>query len=148
MSVELGLGLSVFSTIASVAGLVLHYVRFRKERPRLSFEVMSCNHYTPSTNIKKTELRVQFRVHNTGDRATQLNDLELREYQLMHSLDNVVEAHRSTIVDGYYNIPKRIDDNEIECDFTLYHTHGEENFKVTSERVSHSLVKADIAQTS
>lgn len=143
MSVELGLG--VISLIMAFAGLILHFVKFRKERPRLSIKVVKCRHHIPSTKVKKTELRIQFYVHNRGDRATQLNSLELQEFQNTHALEHSIEANKSVKEDCYYNIPSRIVNDKLQCTFILHHTHGEKKFEVASEKTSKSLSKSGAA---
>lgn len=143
MSLELGLGL--ISLIVACAGLILHFVKFRKERPNLNIELVKCRHNPSSTKVKKTEFRLQFYVHNRGDRATQLNSLELQEHKPTHALGEAVEANKSLTQDCYFNISSRIADDKVQCIFILHHTHGEKKFEVTSKRTSKSLSKTGIS---
>lgn len=143
MSVELGL--STISLIMALAGLSLHFVKFRKERPNLNIELIKCRHNPSSTKVKKTELRLQFYVHNRGDRATQLNSLELQEHKQACELEDAVEANKSIKKDCYFNLPKRLTDDKIKCTFILYHTHATKKFEVTSEKTSKSLSKFGVA---
>jgi len=69
MSVPVELGLSVFATVISLLGLILHFVRFRREKPSLYIEGISRMHYPFFEKVKHTQLGVAFYVHNRGDRA-------------------------------------------------------------------------------
>lgn len=142
MSVELGL--STISLIMALAGLILHFVKFRKEKPNLNIELTKCRHNPSSTKVKKTELRLQFYIHNKGDRPTQLNSLELQEHKQTHALGDAVEANKSLKQDCYFNIPSRIIDDKLQCTFILHHTHGEKKFEVTSKKTSKSLSKTGV----
>ena len=139
MSVELSL--SIFATIVSLCGLILHFVRFRREKPNLQIEVIECKHHPPSAKVKQTQLRIKFHVHNRGDRATQLNSLELETYQQTQSLQKAVEAHRSIKEDCYFKIPTNITDEILQCSFILHHTHDDKKFDTTSQKSAKSLAK-------
>lgn len=134
MSVELVISIS--SLIMSILGIALHFVRFSKERPKLTISDMICKHRPVATTVKKTGLRISFTVHNKGDRATQLNSLELQEFEKMHDLDQAVEANKSVKEDCYFNIPSRITNDRLPCTFVLRHTHGKKKFTVISKRTS------------
>lgn len=136
MSVELGL--SVFATIISLSGLVLHFVRFRKERPNLVIENVKCQHH-PQSNVKKTAIRLAFTVHNRGDRSTQLNTLELPDYETSYKLGHPIEAHRSKTEDCYLKIPSSITYDQVHFSFVLHHTHGDKKIEASSEKTSKSL---------
>lgn len=100
---------------------------------------MICKHRPAATKVKKTGLRVSFTVYNRGDRATQLNSLELQEFKKMHDLDQAVEANKIVKEDCYFNIPSRITDDRLLCTFVLCHTHGKKKFTVISKRTSKPL---------
>lgn len=144
MSTEISLGLSVISLIVSAIGLFLHFVKFRKERPNLIIENAKCRHH-PTTNVKTTELRIHFLVHNKGDRATHLNSLEIPDYSQSITLDHSVEANKSIKEDCYFKIPLSITDEKIKCSFVLHHTHGDKKFDATSEKTTKSLSKVGVA---
>ena len=141
MSVELGL--SIIAIIISLFGLILHFLRFRKERPKLVIEKIICHHH-PKPDVKKTELRIFFTVHNRGDRTTQLNNLELPAYEISYGLDQQLEAHRSISENFHFTIPLLLTIEELQCLFILHHTHGDENIEVSSIKVSYSLSRTGI----
>jgi len=138
MSVELSL--SIFATIVSLCGLILHFIRFRREKPNLHIEVTRFKHHFASAKVKKTELKIEFYVHNKGDRATQLNKLELQTYNQTQVLKDAVDAHKSIRQNCYFVVPSRIEKQKLQCSFVLYHTHGEKRFEATSEETPQSLL--------
>ena len=142
MSIELGL--SIFAIIISLSGLILYFVKFRREKPDLHVEVTKCRHHPSSAKVRQTQLRLEFYVHNRGDRATQLNSLELQTYKQTQSLQESVEAHKSIKEDCLYTLPLRLTDDLLQCTFVLHHTHGEKNFEVTSQKSSKSLSKVGV----
>jgi len=144
MSIELGLGLSIIALITSVLGLILHFIKFRKENPDLHIEDIKCEHHPPSAQVKQTQLRIRFYVHNKGDRGTQLNNLELQTYGKILPLDKEVGAHKSIQEDCYFDFPVRITDEILQCTFILHHTHNEKKFQATSRITTRNLSKVGV----
>ena len=140
MSAEVSLGFSIISLIISAIGLALHFVKFRKERPNLIIENTKCRHH-PTANVKITELRIHFLIHNRGDRATHLNSLEILDYNQSIALGHSVEANKSIEEDCYFRIPLSITEEEVKCTFVLHHTHGDKKFDIASEKTAQSLSK-------
>lgn len=136
---SVGLGLSILATVISLSSLTLHFVRFRREKPDLQIEVMKCRHHALSAKVKQTQLRIEFYVHNKGDRATQLNRLELETFGQTNYLQNAVDAHRSIKEDCNFDIPVNITDEILQCTFVLHHTHGDKKFDITSQKSAKSL---------
>ena len=136
MSVELAL--SAIAIIISLCVLILHFLSFRKQRPKLVIENITCRHH-PLSESKKTELRISFTVNNVGDRATQLNSLELSTYEISYILDQELDAHKSIFENYHFTIPLILTNEEIKCIFILHHTHGVITIEIPSMKVPYSL---------
>ncbi|MCW4016926.1 MAG: hypothetical protein NWF06_11190 [Candidatus Bathyarchaeota archaeon] len=136
MSIELAL--STIAIIISLCGLILHFLKFRKERPNLVIKKITCRHH-PKSDDKNTELRIDFTVHNRGDRGTQINSLELPAYEMLYILDHQLDAHKSIHENHHFTIPLSLTNKELQCLFMLHHTHGDKTIEVCSIKVPYSL---------
>lgn len=136
-TIELVLG--IIGTLTGIMALILHFIRLQREKPRLKVMVNRCKHYTPSSmKDKVSKLRVEFQIHNIGDRGTQLSKLELsfemgsKIWSGSNALDLVIEAHRSSVIDQIFFFDFPFTEQVLQCTFSLYHTHDKYSFKIKS----------------
>lgn len=148
MSIELILGF--IGTITGIIGLLLHYITFQKEKPRLKFELTKCEHsfYPARSHFRLDSV---FRVRNVGDRGTTITKAGL-SFKLDEKIYSVpyhcfitfpganlvlslwIDAHET--IDEFLTIfeikGETITQESLDCTFTLYHTHGKETIRGTS----------------
>lgn len=76
LSVELILG--IIGTVTGVLGLIIHFVRLRKEEPILEIEVTKCEHHTERNRNRQPTfcLELELRIKNTGHYGTTLSKIE------------------------------------------------------------------------
>ena len=154
LSVELILG--IIGTATGVLGLIIHFVRLRKEKPVLKIEVTKCWHYTARNRNRQPTFRLElgFRIKNTGHYGTTLSKIEAvfhdsgKRYLMENDLFQPEQAHISPTlpVENLWIPPHKTTDTwsvfllegavikqeVLKCSFILHHTHGKETFKVTS----------------
>lgn len=71
----LALVLGVIGTITGVCSLILHFLKYRRERPNLLVNILDCRHKVDEDG-KSTNLYIQYILRNKGDRGTKLNKIE------------------------------------------------------------------------
>ena len=155
LSPELILG--IIGTATGVLGLLIHFVRLRKEKPDLKTEVTNCWHYTERNRNRPPTFRLElgFRIKNTGHYGTTLSKIEAvfhdsgkeylmdsdlfqteQEYPLTPTLpveNLLIQPHRTTDTGSVFRLKGAVIEQKVlKCSFILYHTHGKETFKVTS----------------
>ena len=144
MSIELILGL--VGTVTGILGLIVHIIKFRRERPHLKVEVIECTH---EFNQKwepgdwKAIFHPSFRILNQGDRSTTvskielsfvINDKEFYTYQDHSKYYKPIDAHETVEVTAPLYIYSQTDEQgSIQCRFTIHHTHGKQIIECTSE---------------
>lgn len=145
--------LSAIAIIMSLASLLVSiyfgWYRIRKERPLLKHEVFSCKHKV-SRDGKSTELELEFKVHNGGDRGTQLNRIEVyatdfkgEGHQSSYDLSKVeyLDATDSTKkIRAFFSFSPSFQYRiRMPCRFTIYHTTREYSFDCESKESEHHL---------
>ncbi len=144
--------LGIIGTVTGIVSLSLHYWRLRKESPRLETKVLKCEHNlrVSKSQIKTISFWAGFQIKNLGDRGTSVNDINLsfeddgKKYQLKKRyyrgtfLENErrwINAHDTIDIEAdFYNTFENNDKEQIDCTFTIYHTHGAEKVKTVSQR--------------
>jgi len=132
--------LAIVGTVTGIAGLLLHLVKFRREKPNLQVETHGCffehegpGPYNPDTEEGSIAV-IDCLVHNRGDRGTQINAIETRfhvegvEYQKVEAHSVFVEAHKSERVRHDFFFPGLRIEKDVRCRFALHHTHGKKTF--------------------
>lgn len=146
--------LGIVGTITGSIAIIIHYWRLRRENPRLEISVLSCEHsFTISkSNVKTVSFWVEFQAKNFGDRGTTLNDVGLgfgklgkSEYRKQYwrlgkeyvPNDKMwINAHETRDIGADFvaiEFPSE-DKEQIDCTFTIYHTHGAEKVGCISMR--------------
>jgi hypothetical protein len=136
--------LGIVGTITGSIAIIIHYWRLRRENPRLEISVLSCEHsFTISkSNVKTVSFWVEFQAKNLGDRGTTLNDVGLNSDKLgkgqfrkqywrlgeQYVPDDKmwINAHETRDIGADFvaiEFPSE-DKEQIDCIFTIYHTHG------------------------
>jgi hypothetical protein len=143
------LTLGIIGTIAGVVSLSVHLWRLRRENPRLTIRVLSCEH-SFEKETKALSFWSEMELRNLGDRGTDVLGIDVKfeddekEYTLkMSNQEPVVEddlirwirPHETirtvqTAFTKFEGTPKE----QIECTFTIYHTHGAEKIKTKSQK--------------
>lgn len=135
---------NVISLIGAISGLSalggLAYQLY-KERPNLKIEVEKCSHWTrePTTPKPTSVLRTEFCIRNKGDRGTKIFRVDVRfmlnskKCEGSIKRDKFIEHHDTEYV-GYVHAFEdvTIEQETIECEFTIYHTLGEKRVKCES----------------
>lgn len=153
MSEELStinLVLGIIGTITGVIALFISFWTLRKERPHLEVEVLECEHnFGMSESQTMLTFWVKFQIKNRGDRGTSINDIDLtfeddeKEYCFKKQYfrgqggeRRWVNAHDTIKIGAdFYEPFEGSEKEQIECTFTLYHTHGaKKNIKSISQR--------------
>lgn len=134
----------VFSIVAlfiSLSSLYFTWRNWKKEKPIISHEFFSCQHHV-SRDGKSTELSIELRFHNRGDRGTRLNQIEAlatgslgKEHRAQRDLSVDLEANKSTdkLSSFFSFIPPFQYNMEMPCTFILHHTHAKHNFTCLSK---------------
>jgi len=156
LSLELILG--IIGTATGIIGLIIHFIRLRREKPIIKPEVIKCGHYL--TRNKKHQpifhLELELRIKNRGHHGTTLNKIEATFYDnekryLMESIyfqpcegvralmptlpvENLwIGPHKTTNTRCRFQLEGEVIKQRIlECSFILYHTHGKKTLRVTS----------------
>jgi hypothetical protein len=136
---SLPISVTIIGVALSAIGGTIAWQARRKKGPSLSVDEIMCEH-NPSKGNRNTVIRIEFRVHNTGDKSTQLTRLEIPELQKSCTLERVVDVDTSPKMECVFLAPGRvIVRKKLELVFLLHHTHGEEEFKTTSIKTSRNL---------
>jgi hypothetical protein len=71
--------LGLFGFFISCVALIISYLTYRRQEPRLEIEVKKCIHsYKVSiSNVKELKIYSLFQIFNKGDRRTRLSKVEL-----------------------------------------------------------------------
>lgn len=136
--------------IGGAIGLIILLWRFAREKPRLNAEVLTCKHRVRSDH-NATHVRLEFRVHNRGDKPTTLTKLGIsfldwngNPHTATENLKTDVGENTTTknleVLHTFY--PTFQYAESFPCTFTLYHTHGKLSFKTNSEESSRDLSKS------
>ena len=141
--------LGVIGTITGIFSLLIHFIKLRREKPRLRIKLVECFHnYNPDPKQRWIVLfSPHFRIYNPGDRGTTVSKAELlfkidnRKYtalaegRLLGS--NRIKAHDTVDMKSeIYSFDETIkEQKKIECIFILHHTHGKETIEGVSEMV-------------
>lgn len=131
--------LGVIGTTTGVLALILHFLRFRRERPDLKVDVIDCRHRA-SAQVS-TNLNIKYTVHNKGDRGTQLyrieasaTDFKGKKHHVSKELSQHINASDSlTLSDSLFFKPHFQYREIMNCSFKLHHTHGKFQFKCESK---------------
>jgi hypothetical protein len=137
----LNLTLGIVGTIAGMVSLSVHIWRLRLEKPRLSMNILSCNHYFEESS-RILSFWSQIEIRNLGDRGTNLlgmvlnfeHDKKNLTVKLAHQdCENEngslkwIRPHETIRIQqtGFTKIDKK-PTKQIESTFIIYHTHGEQ----------------------
>jgi hypothetical protein len=148
MSMDLiNLTLGIVGTTAGIVSLAVHLWRLKREKPNLVLRNIRCVHeYEKET--KALSFLCELEIRNVGDRGTNILGVDLKfdykktEYGIKtisqdEDTPNTnlkwIRPHETIHVTQialtrFSELPKK----QINCNFTLYHTHGAEELKVTS----------------
>ena len=135
--------LGAIGTTTGVLALILHFLKFRRERPHLKIDVLNCEHKVDEDG-NSTMLHIKYTLHNIGDRGTQLNKIEAFATDFNgekhHASENIkvsrsrLDAHHSLTLFHYFRFTPHFQYKEkMECNFKLHHTHGVFEFQCESE---------------
>lgn len=149
---NINLVLGIVGTVTGIIALFISYWTYRKENPRLKVAVLKCEHdFTLSdSQIKSVNFWATFQIKNIGDRGTSINDMGLlfrsngREYHWKKkyfrgpnevSEKRWIAAHDwDNIEADFYDTYEGTERKQIDCIFTIYHTHSSEKIRVVSQR--------------
>ena len=143
--------LGIVGTITGIIALFISFWTARKENPRLKGKVLSCSHWysVAQNNVKMISFSSTLEIRNIGDRGTTINDADLtfwnrgKKYQFTKlyfrgdqalSKSRWIEAHQLVeIYPDFYQIFNGTEEEQIECQFQVFHTHGSIKIKGKSE---------------
>jgi hypothetical protein len=149
---NINLVLGIIGTITGAIALFISYWIYRKENPRLEMSVSKCEHdFTLSTSqVKTISFWVTFQIKNLGDRGTSINDVGLffrsngNHYRLkkryfrgltVESERKWINAHETMDIEAdFYETYEGNDKTQIECTFSVYHTHGAKKVTTVSQK--------------
>jgi len=148
----INLVLGLIGTVTGTIALIISYIVYRKDQPRLKVTITKCIHNFNDA-LTHINLWVTFQIRNQGDRGTRINDAGLsfsineQKYNLKKqnfgefhggSLTSVwIKAHDTESFTAYFsenlesNLKKKLE--SIDCTFTIYHTHEPLTIKTTSK---------------
>ena len=144
------LTLGIVSTTAGIVSLAVHLWRLKREKPNLVLRnVKGVHEYDEET--KALSFLSEIEIRNLGDRGTNILGVDLKfdykntEFGLkMVSQDEHTEKLNMQWIRPHETIRTtqialtRLDDNpqkQIQCTFTVYHTHGAEHLKSKSSLI-------------
>jgi hypothetical protein len=143
------LTLGIIGTIAGIVSLSVHLWRLRRENPRLAIRVLNCEHDFEK-ETKALSFWSEIELRNLGDRGTNLLGIDVKfkgeedEFTLkMSNQEPVVENDSIKWIRPHETIRTfqtafiKFDgsaNEQIDCIFTIYHTHGAEKVKAKSQR--------------
>ena len=143
------LTLGIIGTLSGVIALTVHLWRLKRENPHLELKVLKCEHsFEKETNAISFWSEIELR--NLGDRGTNLLGTDLmfeynkkgytlkmtnQEQDIEDNSIRWIRPHETlrtlqTTFSKFEVKPRK----EIECTFTIYHTHGAEKVKAKSQR--------------
>jgi hypothetical protein len=148
------LTLGIVGTIAGVVSLTVHLWRLKRENPRLTIILLSCEHNFEE-DTKALSFWNEIELRNLGDRGTDILGIEMtfrakeKEYTLKMSdqepeIDDDairwIRPHETirtfqTAFTKFEGIPEE----QIDCIFTIYHTHEAEKLKAKSYKKNQTL---------
>ena len=155
MSLELALG--IVGTITGILALAIHFIRLRREKPRLKAEVIECSHSFRTKKdggVDRIYIKPIFKITNLGDRGTNISDVRIsftvndKKYSDKEaeywSADGPlpkerrwVNAHETIEICPRFEFPYDEESLEsIECLFIVQHPHRKEIIKTTSKSKS------------
>ena len=143
------LTLGIVGTVAGVVSLSVHLWRLRRENPRLTIKVLKCEHDFEK-ETKALSFWSEMELRNLEDRGTNILGIDLKfeynekEYNLKMSNQELVVSddlirwirpHETirTVQTTFIKFEDKIKE-QIECTFTIYHTHGAEKIKANSQK--------------
>lgn len=144
--------LGIIGTVTGSIAIFIHFWRLRRESPRLEAKVLKCEHdFTLSTSgIKSISFWAEVQIKNLGDRGTSINDMDIifedngNEYRLKkkyfrglteESKRRWINAHDIIDIEAdFYETFEGNEKEQIDCTFTIYHTHGAEKVKAVSQK--------------
>lgn len=143
------LALGIIGTITGAIALVVSYVMYRREKPKLKLKIEKCEHeyVTSKSNFKTLSFYVSFEVRNLGDRGTSINDVglsflkkgkktfEIKKTTFRPYAERIwLNAHDTVNFAVNFGITAGGELGRIDCLFTIYQTHGNDTIKCTSVR--------------
>ena len=146
MSLELIVAIIGGALIPTIA-LLYAIWRHRQEKPFLKAEILNCRH-RGSSRGEYTDVRLRFKVHNSGKRATTLTRLDIavpdgkKKYHTMSEQMKVdIAADESTeILDILFRFAPPFEYlSKCHARFALKHTHGSHLFDAFSHQSDESL---------
>ena len=146
------LTLGIVGTIAGVVSLSVHLWRLKRENPRLAINVLKCEHDFEK-ETKALSFWNEIEVRNLGDRGTNILGIDMKfrakekEYTLKMSNqepelgnDTIrwIRPHETirTFQTSFTKFECKPDE-QIDCLFIVYHTHGAEKIKFKSQKIPH-----------
>ena len=153
---EVPVVISLVSLLLTLASFIFTWKRTKKEHPLLKHEVLSCKHKV-TENGKATDLEILFKLHNRGDRGTQLNRIEawatdfkglehftsrdLSKIDYLDAQDSTKEIRTSFTFSPHFQYRTKM-----RCRFRIHHTTGEYPFEHESEESEDYLVTVPFAE--
>jgi hypothetical protein len=141
--------LGIIGTVTGSIAVVIHFWRLRKENPRIKVKVLKCEHDFEQRR-NQISFWAEFQIKNLGDRGTSINDVDLvfisdnREHLLRRQyFRGPTETSERRWINPHETIDLETDfweeyqgevKENINCTFSLYHTHGKETVKITSRK--------------
>lgn len=137
--------LTTIGSILGVVSFIILIIRFWRERPILRCELGESEHYQKDIDGNGA-LSITLNIDNIGERGTSIREVKLLEtrptdYSSFHNewrapLSVIHISPNSSIKTSFYiKIQKRvIEEDEIDFDILLIHTHGE--VKLTGHSIS------------
>jgi hypothetical protein len=150
------LALGIIGTLTGAIALIISYITYRREKPNLKIEVLESKYNFTHNPSEKTHINfwTKFQVRNLGDRGTRIYDIGLsfrvdskdyslkKEFYLRVPLKRMEAKQAGTIWLGAHDrkcfqgqFVQEYDSTEkeqIDCIFTIWHTHGSQDAKFTS----------------
>ena len=143
------LTLGIVGTIAGVVSLSVHLWRLRRENPRLTLGVLSCEHDFAHES-KALSFWSEMELRNLGDRGTNILGIDVKfrakekDYTLKMSNqepdsddDSIrwIRPHETirTFQTAFIKFEDK-PEKQIDCIFTIYHTHGAEKIRAKSHK--------------
>jgi hypothetical protein len=146
--------LGIIGTTTGTIALFISYWTYRKESPHLKINVIKCEHnFEVSRSVpdrKTISFWTDFLIKNVGDRGTTIEDIELTfensgktyklrkaSYRDQHVIEKRISVSPHDSFDlsaDFWEVFTGDEEDQIDCIFTIYHTHGAERTKAVSQR--------------
>lgn len=137
-------------TATGISSLVIHFVKFIREKPKLKIELEEGHHWINKNTEKsqpKSFVRIGLRVDNIGDRGTRITSYSMRficktpkyiNYSIAEPLTErvYVKPHDSAFIEFIHEVHGEIADSIIGCLYILQHTHGKVSITAHSQKSS------------